>query len=231
MEAHDKIIKDSAKRILGPHGMIQRGSTRKWLDDNGWFFTLIEFQPSHLEKGCFFNVGLHFLWNMSDYFIFSFYEDSTNRINENGRDVFLAYENDGQFMEKMDCYVEKVLEKALHYRNYRRLGFAKERVLPKSWTVGIESHLFDKLMLCLLTDDEMANSYYTSLLQASKPYPAQTHPELFGWLSRRKWPDVSDGKESAAAKAYIHAVVENQRRFWQSKGMKKLSTDPVIFTV
>ena len=38
-------------------------AVKKYIDDNGYFLTILEFQPSAYAKGIYLNVALHFLWN------------------------------------------------------------------------------------------------------------------------------------------------------------------------
>ena len=71
---HSKTIKQVCKEILIPLGVFQKGSSRLYLDDNGYFFTVVEFQPSSWDKGTYLNIGLTFLWdyNQSDVLYFDF---------------------------------------------------------------------------------------------------------------------------------------------------------------
>lgn len=62
---HSKIIADAAKRNLAPIGLSRKGRSRVWLDDRGWYVTVVEFQPSGFSKGSYLNVGAHFLWSWS----------------------------------------------------------------------------------------------------------------------------------------------------------------------
>jgi len=54
---HSKIIADAAKRNLAPIGLTRKGRSRVWLDDRGWYVTVVEFQPSGFSKGSYLNVG------------------------------------------------------------------------------------------------------------------------------------------------------------------------------
>lgn len=58
----DKLIISAARDILKPMGLFQKGRSRIWIDDNGWFLTVVEFQPSAWSKGAYLNVGISFLW-------------------------------------------------------------------------------------------------------------------------------------------------------------------------
>ena len=63
---HSKIIARVAKETLAPLGLFQKGSSRTWTDDHGWWIVVIEFQPSGFGKGSYLNVGAMWLWHEKD---------------------------------------------------------------------------------------------------------------------------------------------------------------------
>ena len=48
----NKIIKKLCKEIF-PSDVFQKGNSRVYLDDNGYYFTVIEFQPYSIKKVLF----------------------------------------------------------------------------------------------------------------------------------------------------------------------------------
>ena len=54
---HNRIIARAAKRRLEPLGCLQKGRSRTWIDDHGWWIGVVEFQPSGWSKGSYLNVG------------------------------------------------------------------------------------------------------------------------------------------------------------------------------
>lgn len=46
MLPHNKIIKTTVKKFLEPENLFQIGSSRCWLDDQGYYMILIEFTIS-----------------------------------------------------------------------------------------------------------------------------------------------------------------------------------------
>jgi hypothetical protein len=44
-------------------GLTQKGRSRTWLDDHGWWVGVVEFQPSSWSKGSYLNVGVCWLWH------------------------------------------------------------------------------------------------------------------------------------------------------------------------
>jgi hypothetical protein len=57
------LINEAACAVLRPLGLSQRG--RIWLDDNGWWLGVVEFQPSSWSRGSYLNVGPMWLWQES----------------------------------------------------------------------------------------------------------------------------------------------------------------------
>ena len=109
-DASTQIIKQLCKDILLPLGVFQKGTSRTYIDDNGYFFTVIEFQPSAYAKGTHLNIALHFLWNKRDYISFDFPFES--RVKN-----FVEYQNDEQFTREVIKYVQEASEQVLFYRN------------------------------------------------------------------------------------------------------------------
>jgi hypothetical protein len=67
---HNKIVASVARAVLRPLGCVQKGRSRVWLDDHGWWIGLIEFQPSAWSKGSYLNVGACWLWCEKDFLSF-----------------------------------------------------------------------------------------------------------------------------------------------------------------
>ena len=49
---------------------MQKGRSRTWLDDQGWWVGVVEFQPSAWDRGSYLNVGACWLWEEKDYLSF-----------------------------------------------------------------------------------------------------------------------------------------------------------------
>ena len=67
---HSKLINKAAREVLKPIGLVRKGQSRLWLDDNGWWLIMVEFQPSSWSKGTYLNVGISWLWYPKDYMSF-----------------------------------------------------------------------------------------------------------------------------------------------------------------
>lgn len=64
---HNTIIARAARNALRPLGCTQKGRSRTWHDDHGWWIAVIEFQPSGWSKGTYLNVGACWLWYPKGY--------------------------------------------------------------------------------------------------------------------------------------------------------------------
>ena len=65
-----RILSSEAKSILAPLGLKQKGRSRIWLDDHGWWVGVVEFQPSSWSQGSYLNVGCWLLWEVKDHISF-----------------------------------------------------------------------------------------------------------------------------------------------------------------
>jgi hypothetical protein len=71
-DVHSRILTQAARTVLTPLGVCQRGRSRIWLDDHGWWLGVVEFQPSGWAKGAYLNVGAMWLWRSSDSLSFDY---------------------------------------------------------------------------------------------------------------------------------------------------------------
>ena len=60
MLPHNKIIKTTVKKFLEPEKLFQIGSSRSWLDDQGYYMIIVEFASSgKLECRSFVSMGIY----------------------------------------------------------------------------------------------------------------------------------------------------------------------------
>ena len=69
---HNSLIRIAARRTLGPLGLHQKGRSRTWLDDHGWWLVIVEFQSSSWARGTYLNVGAMWLWRSIDHLAFEY---------------------------------------------------------------------------------------------------------------------------------------------------------------
>lgn len=160
---HNKIINNGAKQILKPAGLVRKGQSRTWLDDNGWYTTIVEFQPSSYSKGTYLNVGINFNWYNKNYFSF----DYGNRCNS-----FVECIDQEKFELAVMEMSQVALDKVFEYRKFRNMQFAKEKL---SLSLNFENGLWENYhcaMICILTKDySEAVSFLMKLLSIECNYP------------------------------------------------------------
>ena len=167
---HNKIINAAAKRILAPEGLFRVGSSRTWIDDNGYFVIQVEFQPSSYDRGSYLNVGISFLWETSEGLNETLAFNIGYRVNKVG---YVSYRgNDAAYEKKMEDFAEAAMEKVREYRQFRDMDYAKRQMksqlnnIPKGrgfWEV------YELAMLCFLKRDfEEGKEYFNRFLQILK---------------------------------------------------------------
>ena len=149
---HDKIINMAAKKVLAPKGLFRQGTSRTWLDDNGYFVIFVVFDSSNWSKGSYLGVGIDFFWEKSESLNNVLSYSYGNRENE-----FCSYDgNDDEFQAKMEEFAETGLRKVMEYRKFKDMDYAKKCLeqkvsdLPENrrfWEV------YDLAMLCFLKGD------------------------------------------------------------------------------
>lgn len=104
---HNSLIARAARRALAPLGLRQRGRSRTWLDDHGWWLTVIEFQPSTFSRGTYLNVGAMWLWRRTDHLSF----DYGSRV-----EGFAEYRTEADFGRRIAAVADRAAAEVLRYR-------------------------------------------------------------------------------------------------------------------
>jgi hypothetical protein len=106
---HSRILNRVARETLRPLGAIQKGTSRTWLDDHGWWLGVVEFQASSRGRGSFLNVGVMWLWQPGDQH--HVYFDLGDRVES-----FVAYESDEQFEREAQRLAARAAQELGRYR-------------------------------------------------------------------------------------------------------------------
>ena len=88
-------------------GMFQKGRSRTWLDDHGWWICVVEFQPSDWSRGSYLNVGCMWLWKEKDYMSF----DEGNRV-----EPFTRFQEESQFEIEAARLTRRAADEVQRYR-------------------------------------------------------------------------------------------------------------------
>jgi hypothetical protein len=110
---HTKLLNAAAREVLRPLGVVQKGRSRTWVDDHGWWLGVIEFQPSSWSRGSYLNVGVNWLWDPKDYLSFDF----GHRADIPGEGQYIEYEDDEQFSPFARKLATVAAEQVRHYRD------------------------------------------------------------------------------------------------------------------
>ncbi|MGW5355862.1 hypothetical protein ACWERV_35780 [Streptomyces sp. NPDC004031] len=65
-----RIINSAARESLKPLGLVQRGRSRLWIDDHGWWLGVVEFTPPR-TAGSGLDVGAMWLWHDVEHLAFN----------------------------------------------------------------------------------------------------------------------------------------------------------------
>ena len=136
----DKIIFQTAAKILVPEGIFERGKSRVWIDDNGWVLTVIDFSRGTWGKGSHLHVGLHFLWNDTDDLSIDFGGKEVSHASYIGEDE--------SFAEQMEEQAKLAMEQVRYYRTFSDTSLAEKRILGENTSAPLGA--WNKMMICLL---------------------------------------------------------------------------------
>ena len=207
---HSKIIKQVCKEILIPLEVFQKGTSRLYLDDNDYFFTVVEFQPSNWDRGTYLNIGLTFLWdyNQSDVLYFEFSRQPAARYGK-----FVEYKNETQFRKEIINLANIAKEEILFYRKLRDIEFAKDWMISyiEKFTEKKYARFgLDVANICILNKNmELAKFYY-------KNYHRERNTE-----EQMNYKNLS--------KEYLNSNIKTTRKMWHSKSSMKKMPISIIY--
>jgi hypothetical protein len=216
MNTHDKIVKRAASEVLVPFGVFQKGQSRTWIDDNGWFLTIIEFRPSDWGKGAHLHVGLHYLWNNSGSLTIDYSGTDSSRADYTG--------SDEKFFTDMIELAAFAKEKVLYYRSFAGINFA-ENLIVKNDAVYPWS-TWNKMMICFLnTDTSRGRNFYNQAAAETKDDYRDWAQEIQDRVTHRIAPILSNHEN---LKKYVLSSIKDSRCFWREKSsMIKLKIDNI----
>ena len=211
---YSKIINRITRNKFKPFGITQKGQSRLWLDDRGWFTTVIEFQPFLGIQGTALNIGVNFHWCIQDYFSF----DIGCR-----QDVgFIEYrKNDEKLLNEVEKLCEISIRKILEYRNMlKNIYTAKYVILNHTFTSEEIWGSYHKGTICGLTKDFTGlNKYYQKLLN-------ETHPgEWLTELKQKTMELLIKTENEIQFKEYVVEIIKKTRK------LKKLPETEMYFDV
>ena len=214
---HDLIIKQAAKSILAPIGMFQKGQSRVWLDDNSWFITQVEFQPSGLSRGSFLNVGVGFLWGNT-------VNDNDNlNINLGWREKgFIEYSNSEEFYSKMLEYAEYAKNKVLYYRSFINVNFAIQEIISHKYISPVSKY-WDLAMIHFFNGNTNRGREY--LLETLNQCIHSNNIDFYNMINNRILP-LSENADMIH-KCVQDSIIQKRKLLRCKSSMKNLKVDPI----
>jgi len=164
-----KLIVKIANATLVPQGLVQKGKSRTFLDDRGWFTTVVEFQPHKSKHGAYLNVGANFHWFAKDHFSF----DMGYRVTE-----FAEFATERQFVVNAQALVDTAWARCLELRGaLAGLAEARSAIVPFAFSSDtLWGNYHRGVVSGLCGDGAAARGYFDALL--ADPWDAPWALEL-----------------------------------------------------
>ncbi|MDI3325591.1 hypothetical protein QKW35_14525 [Pontibacterium granulatum] len=205
-----KIVSNLADEVFKPIGVVRKDRCRMWLDDHGWWATVVEFGPSNSPKGMCLNVCINWQWYPESCMTYDLI------FKESG---FAEFENEEQFrtaaLKLVDLAKARILEIREHLKTPQG---SREYVLEN--TVGDDNNVWANLnkgMVCLITGrSDLAQAFLDNVLNSSDGrYQAEKVKEFAKWFIKLSPKDkvafIND--ELQASKYRAVKIQADARRF------------------
>jgi hypothetical protein len=149
---HNRIVTQAARAVLRPMGLVQRGRSRVWIDDYGWWLINVAFEPSSWSRGSYLDVGVQWLWYRFPCLCF----ELGDRVVEAG---FVEFETPEQFAQEANRLAVQAAEKVLLYRNLVGDLTSEPSVLKGDGPIHTYRAYNIAVALALLDDTTQAETY------------------------------------------------------------------------
>lgn len=204
---HSKLITAAAREVLGPLGLSQKGRSRTWLDDRGWWLGVVEFQPSSFSRGSYLNVGACFLWNPTDDLTFDYGYRVVLPL-DSGRSEYVEYEDDEQFRPLARVLVETAAARVRELRELFRDAHAAADALSNDTRDDEHVRTDAGIASALAGERERAIAHFGAVIAALADADTGWPKELGERASELRMLLVSD---DAAFEAHIEDQIAKTR--------------------
>ena len=223
------MIAAAAREPLTGIGMHSTGAGRDWYRDDGWYLSVVEFQPITWFQGSVLNVAASYLWTPpvgelgpGDGF------DHGGRVHGGPKGYELRLEYDGDdaaFQAGAACLAARAADEVCRQDDLHDWAKAKQIIFAErdpSPTWGF----WNRAMICLITSDPAARSIFDNFAAALDPASR--------WHWDRPSPDVTRFitdqieiftpllDDFPAAQAHVGHVIETNRALLLTQGYKHL---------
>jgi hypothetical protein len=101
--AATKLVNRAARQHLRPLGLQQRGRSRLWLDDHGWWVVAVDFESSAYAQGSRLAVFADFMWHGRDYLAYAVggrVRERGRLLDQDGRELSCDFDGDEETFER-----------------------------------------------------------------------------------------------------------------------------------
>lgn len=197
---HNKLIKKVARKLLLPASIIQKGTSRTFLYDGGWYTIMIEFQPGW-NKGSYLNIGSNLHFYPFDHLVFSYGSRVKN---------LEIFEDEVSFSKTIEEFCELTLNKVQNIKHEFRTVQAALNFIGEEQNWNIYT-LYDKIILNIfLLNERAALEEYHKILE---------HPMNPDWKI-----DVLQEADTVLKWFYDKSTIKEKLidRIYMVRSMKKL---------
>jgi hypothetical protein len=113
--SHNRILGSITRDAFKPLGLIQKGRSRVWLDDHGWWVCMVDFEPLSWQKGTRLVVAADFLWHDRNWLAYSV---GGRLRDEHNQEVQVEFKDEAQWRRDIQSLAQRAIEEILLYRSH-----------------------------------------------------------------------------------------------------------------
>jgi hypothetical protein len=165
---HTRLIAKTARAAMVPLGFRQRGRSRLWYCDHGWWAEIIEFQPSAWSKGSYLNIAAMWLWQPGGHWAF----------NESRRvATFCEYQDEARFSAAMTRLASLAASETLKQRQQFDSIDAAARYVIQESTPCFWQRYHAAVFASISSDHQTARTFLEAVLAepAVVPWMTEVH--------------------------------------------------------
>jgi hypothetical protein len=187
--------------VLRPLGLHQKGQSRLWIDDHGWWLIVVEFQPSAWSQGSYLNVAPMWLWKRSEHYSF---DTEGARAHEH-----IEFRDETQFAAAAQQLAELAKSRVLELREqFPTLDAVAKHLRATRITHGGWREYDAGVVAALTGDATRARTCFDAILSADR-----THDSDFWKDMRRQVSELRDRCDDRnAVRQWASGVVADSRR-------------------
>lgn len=224
MDPYNVEFKKQIGEYLTNKGLISNKSKQLWLDDNNFFFTVIEISPCKFG-GVYINMGINFLWYNELYIAYNYYEENGSRIYIDNVTNLVVGNYDTKLVvehpEKMKLITDELSNLLEIYKKYRDLNLLKKALINRR-----DLFYYNNRNNCNSVDIELAVVYY--LLSDFE----RSNFIINNYRPNRLYPPLTEIENPAANKVLDYTGIEDRiktRRSAMKKQFPKIDTNKEHF--